>query len=65
MTLDEYRKQKNWSYGKLAKVLGVGHSRMTSRWCKHEVIPSKDHMHRIMELTMGAVQPNDFYIDRE
>ena len=65
MTLDEYRKEKGWSYGKLAEVLNVGHGRMTSRWCKHEVIPTKEHMHRIMDLTMGAVQPNDFYIDKD
>jgi len=27
-------------------------------------IPSFDHMRRILELTSSAVQPNDFYIDR-
>lgn len=65
MTLDEFRREKGWSYVKLARVLDVGQGRMTSRWCKHEVIPSKEYMQRIMDLTMGAVQPNDFYIKRD
>ena len=65
MTLDQYRLEKGWSYGKLAQVLDVGHSRMTSRWCKGEVIPAREHMVRIMELTHGAVTPNDFYIEKK
>lgn len=65
MTLDEYRKEKGWSYGKLSQVLDVGHSRMTSRWCRGEVIPTKEHMLRIIKLTHGAVQPNDFYIAKQ
>ena len=65
MTLDDFRKEKGWSYGKLGRVLGTDHTRMASRWCKNEVIPNKVYMDRILNVTMGAVTPNDFYINRD
>ncbi|RPG67759.1 MAG: hypothetical protein CBC02_001330 [Flavobacteriaceae bacterium TMED42] len=74
MTLDDYRKQKGWSYGQLAQRLGTKHAQMARRWClpqnhKDYLIPSNrgvtKYMSRILELTRGEVQPNDFYIQRD
>jgi len=73
LTLNDYRLQKGWSYGQLANLLDAGHAQMARRWClpkghKDRLIPSnrgsKNYMSRIIELTKGQVQPNDFYIDR-
>lgn len=33
------------------------------RYCAGEVIPRPDRMAKIVELTGGEVQPNDFYKD--
>jgi len=69
MKLDTWRKNKGHSYRGLAKLLNVSGATVVRRWClpmSHADyrIPSFDHMKRILELTQGAVQPNDFYIER-
>jgi transcriptional regulator with XRE-family HTH domain len=66
MTLDEYRKSKRLSLAALAAQLGASHATVVRRWClplehPQSMIPSPAFMTRIMEVTGGAVQPNDFY----
>tara|TARA_X000001388_G_C2204593_1_gene112626 strand:- start:741 stop:983 length:243 start_codon:yes stop_codon:yes gene_type:complete len=61
MTLDQYRIEKGWSFTRLAKMLGASDAKVASRWCKGEQIPNREFMAAIMNLTQGAVSPNDFY----
>tara|TARA_R100001079_G_C4393530_1_gene128287 strand:+ start:149 stop:343 length:195 start_codon:yes stop_codon:yes gene_type:complete len=64
MTLEEWRKQKNFTYTDLAEKLDAAHTRVVSRWCKNEAIPNRIFMDRIILFTNGAVMPNDFYIKK-
>lgn len=61
MTLDEFRVNKGLSYAALARSLGANHATIVRRWCIGDKVPSKRYMAVIIELTQGAVQPNDFY----
>lgn len=61
MKLDEFRKAKGMTYSQLAHLLGVKHATIAKRWCAHTVLPGKEAMQIIKEVTMGSVQPNDFY----
>jgi transcriptional regulator with XRE-family HTH domain len=66
MTLDEYRKERRLSLAALAGLLGAPHATIARRWClprghPNAMIPSPKYMLRIMDVTAGAVQPNDFY----
>tara|TARA_X000001388_G_C2225689_1_gene121015 strand:+ start:1338 stop:1553 length:216 start_codon:yes stop_codon:yes gene_type:complete len=70
MTLRQYLKIKNLSYGKMAQMLGIRHAKIIHRWTlpfghKDKSIPRQEYMMKILERTDGAVQPNDFYIERE
>ena len=70
MTLNEFRKSKNWSYSELARQLGANNANVARRWClgfdhKDRVIPGMSYMDRIMRLSMGEVMPNDFYVRRD
>ena len=67
MTLRQYMKIKNLSYGQRATYLDVSHAKQIQRWClpfghKEKVIPRAEYMMRIIEYTRGQVLPNDFYI---
>jgi len=69
MTLDDYRKQNNWSYSELARQLGASHAAVARRWClgfedSARLIPNQEFMSNIMLKTNGAVMPNDFYVKR-
>jgi len=69
MTLDDYRKQNNWSYSELARQLGASHATVARRWClsfddSARLIPNQEFMSNIMLKTNGAVMPNDFYVKR-
>ncbi len=69
MTLDQWRVRQKLSYNKLAKLLGASHATIARRWCqptgaKDRMIPSPKYMERIVLLTDGRVQPNDFYLQR-
>jgi len=69
MTLDDYRKQNNWSYSELARQLGASHAAVARRWClsfddSARLIPNQTFMSAIMLKTNGAVMPNDFYVER-
>ncbi len=50
-------------------MLDAGHAQMARRWClpmdhKDRLVPRQRYMSRIIELTKGEVQPNDFFIER-
>jgi transcriptional regulator with XRE-family HTH domain len=61
MTLTEYLQAKNISAAEFGRRIGAG-SRMTvTRYCRGERMPPPETMARIVEVTEGAVQPNDFY----
>ena len=69
MTLDDYRKQNNWSYSELARQLGASHAAVARRWCldfedSARLIPNQEFMSNIMLKTNGQVMPNDFYVQR-
>ncbi|MGB0467944.1 MAG: helix-turn-helix domain-containing protein [Pontibacterium sp.] len=69
MTLDEYRRANKLTYKQLAEQLGASHPTIARRYClpighKDRMIPNMEYMERIMTITSGAVQPNDFYIRR-
>jgi hypothetical protein len=66
MTLDEYRQQKRLTFAALAAMFGAKHATIVRRWClpshhPQAMIPSPKYMMIIMDVTAGAVQPNDFY----
>ena len=66
MKLDLYRKQNGLSLAALAKLVGASHATVVRRWClpkghPQSLIPNVKYMVRIMDVTNGAVQPNDFY----
>lgn len=70
MTLDQWRKRKGHSYKALAEMIGATHASVARRWClplddDDYMIPKPKYMLSIVEVTGGAVQPNDFYLSRE
>tara|TARA_R100000654_G_scaffold21098_1_gene42599 strand:+ start:1252 stop:1464 length:213 start_codon:yes stop_codon:yes gene_type:complete len=70
MTLDEFRKSKNLSYKRLSELVGAKHATVARRWClpqghEQRMIPAPNYMEKIMTVTDGAVQPNDFYVRRQ
>jgi transcriptional regulator with XRE-family HTH domain len=70
MTLEQYRREKGWTYAQLANALGASHPTIARRWClrhgdKQRLIPSPKYMERIMLQTASAVMPNDFYVRHE
>ena len=70
MTLEQYRREKGWTYAQLADALGASHPTIARRWClrhgdKQRLIPSPRYMERIMLQTASAVMPNDFYVRHE
>lgn len=69
MKLDTWRKSKGHSYRALAKLVGASHASVVRRWCQKMDhpdfrIPGPKYMLRLMEVSQGEVQPNDFYLDR-
>jgi len=67
MTLEQYRREKGWTYAQLADALGASHPTIARRWClrhgdKQKLIPLQKYMERIMLQTASAVMPNDFYV---
>lgn len=69
MTLEEYRQSNKLTYGKLAELIGAKHPTIARRYClpighADRMIPNFDYMERIVTVTAGAVQPNDFYMRR-
>ena len=70
MTIDEFRRQKGWTCTELARQVGAPHGTVARRWCyepghKYRLIPNEKYMDRIINMSLGAVMPNDFYIRRK
>lgn len=65
MKLKEYRIQKGLSTIQLAGMIGVADTTIR-RWEKGDRRPIKvKHIDKITEITNGAVQPNDFYLNTD
>lgn len=65
MTLTRYLSEQCLTYEAFAKLVGTNRKTVW-RWCgKTPEIPRPDMMRRIVEVTEGAVMPNDFYLDME
>ncbi len=60
MTLADYLEAKKVSATALADQANVSVSTIT-RAARGEIIPSRDLMAKIFEVTNGAVTPNDFF----
>ncbi len=60
MTLSEFLKQRDLTITCFAKMIGVT-APAAWRYCNGERIPRPITMRRIVEVTGGAVQPQDFY----
>ena len=60
MKLESYLENTNTSVATLAAAIGVKRQTVYS-YLRKEKIPSADTMARVVEVTGGAVTPNDFY----
>ena len=60
MQLNEWIEKSGKKQEEIAKDLGFSQADI-SRYCAGDVIPRPDRMQKIVELTGGEVQPNDFY----
>lgn len=60
MKLESYLEKTKTSVADLAALLGVKRQTVYS-YLRKEKIPSADTMARVVEVTGGAVTPNDFY----
>ncbi len=58
--LKQYLKEHGITGAQFAEMLGVGQSAV-SMWLTGERFPSRENIQKIVELTNGEVQPNDFY----
>ena len=62
MTLNEWRIQKEYNLSSVAYLLDTS-IKNVSRWCNQVVLPQPEMLMRIQDLTLGAVNPADFYGD--
>lgn len=60
MRLDDWLKQRGVSEAAFGRQIGVK-QQSVNRYRKHENIPDRDIMARIVDATGGEVLPNDFY----
>ena len=60
MTLDEHIKRTGVKNAEFARLIGVS-GEAVRRYREGARIPSAEVMRRIVRVTGGAVQPNDFY----
>jgi predicted transcriptional regulator len=61
MKLEDWRKTKGMSFSCLAREVGASHASVARRWCLGGMVPSTKFMTKIVMLTEGQVQPNDFF----
>jgi len=59
MTLNEWLKGKNTS--EFARQMGVDYSTIY-RWRRGDIIPNRDVILRIKDITNDAVRPEDWYV---
>ena len=60
MKLSDYLKERGISKTAFAQTIGVSHVTV-SLWALGKRVPSGASMVRLLEVTEGAVQPNDFF----
>lgn len=60
MTLREYLQKEKKNTAWFARLIGVVHC-VARRWVMGEAVPSVKYMGKIVAVTKGEVQPNDFY----
>ena len=60
MKIEEWMQRENKTQQEVADALGVSQG-VVSLWLKGERLPRPENMQKIVELTGGEVQPNDFY----
>lgn len=58
--LKQWLKEHNITGAQFAEMMGVRQSAV-SMWLTGERFPSRENIQKIVELTGGKVQPNDFY----
>lgn len=62
MKLAAWRKIKCWTQAQLADALGCSQSYVSQiERSSDPIIPGKDLLERLYEISDGAVEPNDFY----
>ena len=64
MNLEQYRTKNNYTFGKLAEILGISNpsnaSRLVQRWCQG-FTPSSNNIKKIVNATRGKVKVIDFF----
>lgn len=60
MKLREYLKKERYTSSYFAELLGVSKQHM-SNWTSGKVLPRKQNMLKIEELTKGKVKPSDWF----
>lgn len=61
MKLNDWLKEEGQTYSWLAREVGASHASVARRWCLEGMVPTSRFMTKIVMLTEGKVQPNDFY----
>lgn len=61
MTLSDYLKANELTLTEFARRIGTSHARTVERYAKGQQVPNREMMTRIVEVTGGAVTPNDFF----
>ncbi len=64
MFLDEYCKTNNIRFDQVAKELGCSYEDIR-RYVNRQVIPRQERLKKIIKWSHGAIQPNDFYLEKE
>lgn len=60
MNIKDWIEKEKKTQQEVADALGVTQC-LVSLWCNGERLPRPENMQKIMDLTGGEVQPNDFY----
>lgn len=62
MKLADYMRQQNLDPDAMAAVIGGVSASGVRKWANGERVPRPEQMRRVMEVTNGAVEPNDFIL---
>lgn len=65
MTLEEYLRRHDLSYGEFARTIGACNARTVQRYVTRERVPDKKRMTAIVRETKGKVGPADFFVPDE
>ena len=60
MRFEDFLKEEQLSIARFSKKIGISEATVT-KWRYCNVIPSKEGMLKVYEVTEGKVSPNDFY----